>query len=141
MKPCNTGRPISSLCAGYRSLLDTTKLDPFWPDKKTLLNTDEYYLGSKTDDRGQRCVFELSQRPEKVVFVVSHGRFLSRSVTFCKFARADYRIFDFDVVWLREKSRKLTQDEFSKPYGGRGRSSPKESGRIMVIRYVEPAEW
>lgn len=66
-------------------------MDPLWPSK-----TGPYaFTRAATIARGQSCLSSLYNRPEKVIAVVSHSGFLRCAISLCKYANADYRIFDF----------------------------------------------
>ncbi|CAD0026456.1 unnamed protein product [Aureobasidium pullulans] len=71
--------------------IDYSTVDPLWPSK-----TGPYaFTRSATIARGQSCLRNLHSRKEKVIAVVSHSGFLRCAISLCKYANADYRIFDF----------------------------------------------
>ena len=67
-----------------------------YPDKTS--PNGAFYEWSKKAllNRAKACLKDLAERPEKVVLVVTHSGFLTRAVTGCAFANADYRVFDFE---------------------------------------------
>ncbi|KAH7121972.1 histidine phosphatase superfamily [Dactylonectria estremocensis] len=94
-KPCDTGSPISSLTGDFPQV-NFNNVDPVWPDKTS--NTARRYAHTRRDilNRGKYGLEALKQRPEKLVFVVSHSGFLRVGVVGYWFFNSDYRIFDFD---------------------------------------------
>ncbi len=91
---CDIGSPVAALESAFPKI-DFSRIDPVFPDK--ISPNGAYYDWSRDAllYRGQMSLKELSQRPEKIVLVVSHSDFLTQAVTGCSFANADYRVFDF----------------------------------------------
>ncbi|KAI5458863.1 histidine phosphatase superfamily [Mariannaea sp. PMI_226] len=96
-KPCDTGSPISSLVGDF-PLVNFDTVDPLWPDKTS--PAAQRFAHTKQDivARGQRALDGLRQRPERLIFVVSHSGFLRVGVTGFWYFNSDYRIFDFDLT-------------------------------------------
>ncbi|KAF7543814.1 hypothetical protein G7Z17_g10439 [Cylindrodendrum hubeiense] len=94
-KPCDTGSPVSSLTGDFPHV-NFSNVDPVWPDKTS--PAARRYAHTRRDilARGQIGLKDLSQRPEKLIFVVSHSGFLREGVVGFWFYNSDYRIFDFD---------------------------------------------
>lgn len=94
-KPCDTGSPVSSLTGDFPRI-NFSNVDPVWPDKTS--PAARRYAHTRRDilSRGQFGLKALRQRPEKLVFVVSHAGFLRVGVAGYWFFNSDYRIFDFD---------------------------------------------
>ncbi|KPM37755.1 hypothetical protein AK830_g8808 [Neonectria ditissima] len=119
-KPCDTGSPVSSLTGDF-PLVDFAHVDPVWPDKTS--PSSQRYAHTRRDilARGQSGLAALHQRPEKLVFVVSHSGFLREGVVGYWFFNSDYRIFNFDQ---EAGGLNLKQDN-STLSGGMGLSWPE----------------
>ena len=91
--------------------IDFSALDELWPAKEGLYAFDH----DSVLERGKQARRWLKARPEKVIAVVTHSRFLRTSVVSSRFANADYRIYDFNekdesgdallVQWVATESR------------------------------------
>ncbi|KAI9823226.1 MAG: hypothetical protein M1826_000239 [Phylliscum demangeonii] len=98
--PCDTGSAIATLARppfcppiSFRSLLEPEPDD----DDRYPAKTGRYaFTPEAIARRGLRARAWLYARPEKVVAVVSHAGFLRVGVCGCRFANADFRVFDFD---------------------------------------------
>ena len=113
--------------------VDYTTVDPLWPSK-----TGPYaFTRSATIARGQSCLHSLYSRKEKVIAVVSHSGFLRCAISLCKYANADYRIFEFkdnaEGEDLELVEWKLTESNG----GGLGES---EKGRAKIEETDFPEE-
>ncbi|KAK7402494.1 hypothetical protein QQX98_011738 [Neonectria punicea] len=119
-KPCDTGSPVSSLRGDFPRV-NFACVDPVWPDKTS--PSAHRYAHTRRDvlARGQFGLNALHQRPEKLIFVVSHSGFLREGVVGYWFFNSDYRIFTFDQ---EAGGLNLKQDE-STLSGGMGLSWPE----------------
>ncbi|KAI4798081.1 hypothetical protein E4T44_07627 [Aureobasidium sp. EXF-8845] len=113
--------------------IDYTTVDPLWPSK-----TGPYaFTRTATIARGQSCLQSLHTRKEKVIAVVSHSGFLRCAISLCKYANADYRIFDFKDTEEGEDLELTEWKETEENGGGLGES---EKGRAKIEESDFPAE-
>ncbi|OLN81146.1 putative phosphatase SPAC5H10.03-like protein 2, partial [Colletotrichum chlorophyti] len=119
-KPCDTGTAISDLKAEFPDV-DFSTVDPVYPDKTSPAGAAYAFTQDSILGRAQSCIHSLSERKEKLVFVVSHSGFLRLGVTGYWFSNADYRMFE--VVKDKDSGHppKLRQHE-STLSGGLGKS-------------------
>ncbi|CAD0106834.1 unnamed protein product [Aureobasidium uvarum] len=104
---------------------DYSTVDPLWPSK-----TGPYaFTRTATVARGQSCLRDLHSRKEKVIAVVSHSGFLRCAISLCKYANADYRIFDFKDTEKGEDLELVEWKETEENGGGLGES---EKGRAVI---------
>lgn len=105
-KPCDTGSPVSSVSPDFSSV-DLSTVDALWPDKTS--PAAQRYAHTKRDilARGRRALDDLHDRPEKLVFVVSHSGFLRVGVVGFWFFNSDYRVFDFEAGQQRGEDGRL----------------------------------
>lgn len=123
-KPCDTGNPMSVISKEFPQY-DFSGVDPLYPDKTTNLETNPYAFTQKAIvARGQTCLKDLYNRPEKVIAVVTHSGFLRTAVCNRMFFNADWRVFDFDVPETEKQGRFVLKEweETEKQGGGMGRS-------------------
>jgi len=122
-KPCDTGSAISTMKAEFPAY-DFSVVDPAYPDKTTDLKNNVYAFTQKAIlARGQMCLKELYNRPEKTIAVVSHSGFLRTAVCNRAFFNADWRVFGFDEEACKEGKFVLKEDEGTeRKGGGMGRS-------------------
>jgi broad specificity phosphatase PhoE len=75
--------------------VDFGGVDIIWPDKTS--PEARLYAYTRTDilARGQRALSHLRDRPEDLIFVVTHSGFLRQGCVGRWFFNSDYRIFDF----------------------------------------------
>lgn len=112
---------------------DYTTVDPLWPSK-----TGPYvFTCSATIARGQSCLRSLHTRKEKVIAVVSHSGFLRCAISLCKYANADYRIFDFKDTAEGKDLELVEWKETEENGGGLGES---EKGRAEIEMSDFPEE-
>lgn len=124
-KPCDTGSPLSEDMKPQFPNFDFSKVDPLWPSK-----TGPYaFTRSATIARGQSCLRDLHSRKEKVIAVVSHSGFLRCAISLCKYANADYRIFDFKDTEPGKDLELVEWQETEENGGGLGES---EKGRAEI---------
>ena len=97
-QPCDTGSQLDTLRTEF-PLVDFSNVDPVFPDKVSPSASRYAHTRSAILVRGTRCLEELSKRPEKLIFLISHSGFLRCGVTGWWFFNADYRIFEFDAGW------------------------------------------
>ncbi|KAK2606044.1 hypothetical protein QQS21_003562 [Conoideocrella luteorostrata] len=120
-QPCDTGSPIANPSPFPH--ITFADLDPVWPDKTSPSARRYFHTRSAIVERGRLVLEALFNRPEKLIFVVSHAGFLRVGVTGCYFMNSDYRIFDFEQG-LQDGRRAIKQDE-STIEGGLGLSLTK----------------
>lgn len=89
---CDTGSPLQLISRAFPEL-DFSQVDPIYPDKSE--NTPYAYSRTANQKRGESCLRDLYDRPEKVIAVVSHAGFLRTGISRRRYANADYRIFTF----------------------------------------------
>ncbi|KAI4759047.1 phosphoglycerate mutase-like protein [Aureobasidium sp. EXF-3400] len=131
-KPCDTGSPLSDMKPDFPHF-DYTTVDPLWPSK-----TGPYaFTRSATIARGQSCLRSLRTRKEKVIAVVSHSGFLRCAISLCKYANADYRIFDFKDTAEGKELELVEWKETEENGGGLGES---EKGRAEIETSDFPEE-
>ena len=112
---------------------DYTTVDPLWPFK-----TGPYaFTRSATIARGQSCLRSLHTRKEKVIAVVSHSGFLRCAISLCKYANADYRIFDFKNTAEGKDLELVEWKETEENGGGLGES---EKGKAEIETSDFPKE-
>lgn len=129
-KPCDTGSPISLMEKEFPNY-DFSSVDPSYPDKTTNLASNPYAFTKKAIiARGQTCLRELYDRPEKVIAVVTHSGFLRTAVCNRMFFNADWRVFTFDEEAMKESEMRgekkfvlQESDETERKGGGFGRSA------------------
>ncbi|TIA54297.1 phosphoglycerate mutase-like protein [Aureobasidium pullulans] len=133
-KPCDTGSSLANMKQIFPNNIDYSTVDPLWPSK-----TGPYaFTRSATIARGQSCLRNLHSRKEKVIAVVSHSGFLRCAISLCKYANADYRIFDFAETSKEGGDLELVEwKETEENGGGLGES---EKGRAKVEESDFPAE-
>lgn len=107
--PCDIGSVIPTM---EEEWLQST-VNPIFPAKTGLY---AYTIDALTK-QGVEMRKWLRERPEKVIAVVSHSRFLRCSVSNRKFANADFRIFDFAEVG-GQVDTKLVEWELTESNGG-----------------------
>lgn len=107
---CDIGSPTSRFQAAYPHI-DFTKVDPVWPDKTSPAGAKYACTRPAVLARAKRALEDLYNRPEKVVFAVSHGAFLRVGLTRRWFANADYRVFEFGEGLDDLGRRKLVMEE------------------------------
>jgi hypothetical protein len=124
-KPCDTGTSLPEISKEFPQY-DFSAVDPSFPDKTTNLSQNPYAFTQKAIlARGQTCLEDLYQRPEKVIAVVSHSGFLRTAVCNRMFFNADWRVFEFDEEEMKKQEGKYAPTawaETAPPGGGRGRS-------------------
>ncbi|CAD0082484.1 unnamed protein product [Aureobasidium vineae] len=104
---------------------DYSTVDPLWPSK-----TGPYaFTRTATIARGQSCLRDLHSRKEKVIAVVSHSGFLRCAISLCKYANADYRIFEFKDTEQGDDLELVEWKETERNGGGLGES---EKGRAAI---------
>lgn len=118
-QPCDTGTPVAQLPPFPH--VSFTGVNPVWPDKTSAAGARYAHSRSAVVERGRLCLDALYQRPEKLVFVVSHSGFLRVGCVGWWFFNADYRIFGFENGLGDDGRRVLTHDETT-PEGGMGLS-------------------
>lgn len=123
-KPCDTGSQIEVMEKEFPDY-DFSTVDPSYPDKTTNLASNPYAFTEKAIlARGQTCLKELYDRPEKVIAVVSHSGFLRTAVCNRSFFNADWRVFTFDEDAMKaaaskgEKKFILKESEETEANGG-----------------------
>lgn len=89
-KPCDTGSDPAALAEEWPAF-DWGQLDPLYPAKTGLYEFSKDGLTR----RGVAARKWLRAREEKVVAVVSHAGFLRVGVSYCAYANADFRVFEF----------------------------------------------
>lgn len=109
-EPCDTGSPISKWQAEFPHI-DFSKVDPIWPDKTSPAAKRYANTRSAVIERGKLVLEALFHRPEKLIYVVSHGAFLRAGVSRFYYHNADYRIFDFGPKLTETGRRTLTLSE------------------------------
>lgn len=92
-----------------------------YPDKTSPVGSKYAFTREAIVGRAQSGVKSISDRREKLVFVVSHSGFLRLGVTGYWFFNGDYRIFELDNVEESNQLTKLRQLE-STLSGGLGKS-------------------
>ncbi|OAA39081.1 Histidine phosphatase superfamily, clade-1 [Metarhizium rileyi] len=117
--PCDVGTPLALLPPFPH--VTYKHLDPVWPDKVSPAATRYAHSRSAIIERGRLCLEDLYNRPEKLVFVVSHSGFLRLGCVGWWFFNSDYRIFHFEEGIGRDGRRVVRQDE-STTQGGLGLS-------------------
>ncbi|KAG9629539.1 phosphoglycerate mutase-like protein, partial [Aureobasidium melanogenum] len=123
-KPCDTGSPLSDMEPQFPNF-DFSKVDPLWPSK-----TGPYaFTRTATVARGQSCLRDLHSRKEKVIAVVSHSGFLRCAISLCKYANADYRIFNFMDT---EQGKDLELKEWKETEENGGGLGESEKGRADI---------
>jgi hypothetical protein len=110
VKPCDTGSPVSVLQPDFPKV-SFENVDDIWPDKTSPVARKYGYTKEAILERGKLCVERLYNRPERVVFVVSHSGFLRLGVVGWWFFNSDYRIFEFKDAVLDDLRARLSQDE------------------------------
>jgi hypothetical protein len=124
-KPCDTGTSLPEISKEFPQY-DFSAVDPSFPDKTTNLSQNPYAFTQKAIlARGQTCLEDLYQRPEKVIAVVSHSGFLRTAVCNRMFFNADWRVFEFDEEEMKKQEGKYVlkeSEETEKKGGGMGRS-------------------
>ncbi|KAF5978929.1 hypothetical protein FBULB1_5957 [Fusarium bulbicola] len=101
-KPCDTGSPLSSISPSFTQV-NLSSVDPLWPDKTSPSAERYWYTKKSILARGQRALDDLKQRPEKLIFVVSHAGFLRLGVAGYWFFNSDYRVFDFEAQGIKQR--------------------------------------
>lgn len=105
---------------------DFSTVDSSYPDKTTNPSQNPYAFTQKAVlGRGQTCLKELYDRPEKVIAVVSHSGFLRTAVCNRMFFNADWRVFQFDEEEMKKNPGKYIlkeSEDTEKNGGGMGRS-------------------
>lgn len=96
-KPCDTGSPVEALEKEFPTV-DFSNVDPVYPDKTSPAGAKYAYNRKAILARGRSALASLYQRPEQVVFVVSHSGFLRAGLTGHWWFNADYRIFDLEQI-------------------------------------------
>ncbi|KFZ13676.1 hypothetical protein V501_03592 [Pseudogymnoascus sp. VKM F-4519 (FW-2642)] len=89
-KPCDTGSDAAAMAAEW-SAFDWSEVDPVFPAKTGLYEFSKDGLTR----RGVEARKWLRGRKEKVIAVVSHAGFLRVGVSYCQYANADFRVFEF----------------------------------------------
>ena len=146
-KPCDTGNTMEIIGKEFPQY-DFSGVDPLYPDKTSNLSTNPYAFTQKAIvARGQTCLKDLYNRPEKVIAVVSHSGFLRTSVCNRMFFNADWRVFEFDEEETKKQGRFVLKEaeETEKKGGGMGRSDvgtfgivegdfpPEEEGMVEAV--------
>ena len=132
-KGCDTGSPLSKIAKDFPEL-DFSHVDPAYPTKDS--SSPYAFTKSANKARGEACLKDLYNRPEKVIAVVSHAGFLRTAVTRRRYANADYRIFTFgkgDDGYLEL----FEDDKTARKGGGLGRS---QKGIFEVQEWDFPSE-
>ncbi|KAF4335087.1 phosphoglycerate mutase [Fusarium beomiforme] len=106
-KPCDTGSPISSVSSSFPKV-NFSHVDALWPDKTSPSAERYWYTKNSILARGRQALEDLKERPEKLVFVVSHSGFLRLGVVGYWFFNSDYRVFDFDGEGVSLKQQEAT---------------------------------
>ncbi|KAF1945486.1 phosphoglycerate mutase [Clathrospora elynae] len=124
-KPCDIGTPLPIISKEFPQY-DFSGVDKSFPDKTTNLITNPYAFTQKAIlARGQTCLKELYNRPEKVIAVVSHSGFLRTAVCQRMFFNADWRVFTFDEQDMAKRDGIFVLregEETERRGGGMGRS-------------------
>ncbi|KUJ22494.1 phosphoglycerate mutase-like protein [Mollisia scopiformis] len=129
-KPCDTGTAIPIMEKEWPQF-DWSLVDPEYPTKEGLYEWSRQGL----TERGIAAKKWLSERPEKVIAVVSHSGFLRVGITNGKlFENADYRIFDFG------KDLELKEWELTETKGGGLGKSMKDIKPMGLGDYPERVE-
>lgn len=102
------------------SKIDLTTVDSVYPDKTSPAGSAYYHSRRAIISRGQRALKFLYERPEKIVFIVSHSGFMRVGVSGRWFFNADYRIFDLE---RQEDGEIKPVHDDSMPQGALGLSS------------------
>lgn len=146
-KPCDTGNTMEIIGKEFPQY-DFSGVDPLYPDKTSNLSTNPYAFTQKAIvARGQTCLKDLYNRPEKVIAVVSHSGFLRTAVCNRMFFNADWRVFEFDEEETKKQGRFVLKEaeETEKKGGGMGRSDvgtfgivegdfpPEEEGMVEAV--------
>ncbi|KAI5204758.1 hypothetical protein E4T39_03350 [Aureobasidium subglaciale] len=125
-KPCDTGSPLPTITPDFPSF-DYTSVSSLWPSKIGPFA----FTRTATISRGQSCLHDLYSRKEKVIAVVSHAGFLRCAISLCKYANADYRVFDFKESDGKGKGEfELVEWESTERNGGGMGESEKGRARI-----------
>src|SRR3569833_1294038 len=116
---CDIGSPIATLEEQF-PVVDFSEGDPIFPDKTSPQGRFYEWSRPALIARGQACLKDLHDRPESVILVVSHSGFLTKAVSGCAFANADYRIFDFEQHLDPDDAYRLKERDQTRPRGGMG---------------------
>ncbi|KAJ4333653.1 hypothetical protein N0V95_009369 [Ascochyta clinopodiicola] len=118
-KPCDTGNTMDVISKEYPQY-DFSGVDPLYPDKTSNLATNPYAFTQKAIvARGQTCLKDLYNRPEKVIAVVTHSGFLRTAVCNRMFFNADWRVFDYDEAETQKQGRYVLKEwEATEKQGG-----------------------
>ncbi|KAK0386673.1 hypothetical protein NLU13_6508 [Sarocladium strictum] len=95
-KPCDTGSSATLIQSEFPGV-DFSTVDSVWPDKTSPAGRPYAYTRESILARGQRGLAKLYNRPEKLVFVISHSGFLRLGVVGWWFFNSDYRIFQLSL--------------------------------------------
>lgn len=120
-KPCDTGTPVAQLKADFPHV-SFASVDPIWPDKTSDSARRYAHARASILARGRLCLETLYNRPETVVFVVSHSGFLRDGVVGSCFFNADYRIYNFTDDAVDEAGTLVVRQDDSTAAGGMGLS-------------------
>lgn len=124
--PCDTGTDLRTIAAEFPDF-DLSNVDPAYPDKSP--GTPYAFTRTANAARGQACLRELYDRPEKVIAAVSHSGFLRTAISKRRFANADYRIFTF-ARGSKQGNWRLTEDASTARRGGGMGNSERGVQRI-----------
>ncbi|CAG8961067.1 hypothetical protein HYFRA_00002609 [Hymenoscyphus fraxineus] len=112
--PIDIGSPLAELKQAWPHY-DWSKIDPIFPSKEGIYKFSQDTLLQ----RGAMARKWLANRHEKVIAVVSHASFLRIGLGNCKFANADFRIFELEETGdSAMKGPTMVEWESTKAMGG-----------------------
>ncbi|KAF5026379.1 hypothetical protein F66182_1507 [Fusarium sp. NRRL 66182] len=132
-KPCDTGSPIASVSPDFPKV-NFSSVDAIWPDKTSPAAQRYAHTKRSILARGRRALEHLYERPEKLIFVVSHSGFLRLGVVGYWFFNSDYRVFDFEAGRGQDAELRVRQQDKTLA-GGLGLSftDPVELGLDLPV--------